>query len=138
MLMPRIDEIAKAGVILEGYYVQPVCSPTRSSLMTGRYTYRLGTQATVIRADVPFGVPLSETFIAQNMADAGYKTALFGKVRIARCKVHIAGVERLRERERERERERVPLSDHPAAVPRRPAVAPRILPARIHSARARI
>lgn len=26
MLMPRIDEIAKAGVILEGYYVQPVCS----------------------------------------------------------------------------------------------------------------
>ena len=33
MLMPRIDEIAKAGVILEGYYVQPICSPTRSSLM---------------------------------------------------------------------------------------------------------
>jgi hypothetical protein len=33
MLTPRIDEIAQAGVILEGYYVQPVCSPTRSSLM---------------------------------------------------------------------------------------------------------
>ena len=80
MLMPRISEIAKAGVILEGYYVQPVCSPTRSSLMTGRYTYRLGTQATVIRADVPFGVPLAETFVSDNMKDAGYYTALFGKV----------------------------------------------------------
>lgn len=79
MLTPRIDEIAKAGVILEGYYVQPVCSPSRSSLMTGRYTYRLGTQATVIRADVPFGVPLGETFLPQNMGDAGYYTALFGK-----------------------------------------------------------
>jgi arylsulfatase A-like enzyme len=80
MLMPRINEIARAGVILESYYVQPICSPTRSSLMTGRYTYRLGTQATVIRADVPFGVPLTETFLSQNMGDAGYHTALFGKV----------------------------------------------------------
>jgi hypothetical protein len=80
MLTPRMDEMARAGVILEGYYVQPVCSPTRSSLMTGRYTYRLGTQATVIRADVPFGVPLDETFLAQNMRDAGYHTALFGEL----------------------------------------------------------
>lgn len=47
--------------------------------MTGRYTYRLGTQATVIRADVPFGVPLDETFVANNMKEAGYHTALFGK-----------------------------------------------------------
>jgi hypothetical protein len=122
MLMPRIDEIAKAGVILEGYYVQPVCSPTRSSLMTGRYTYRLGTQATVIRADVPFGVPLTETFVSQNMADAGYKTALFGKVRIAAsccpsCKRH----------------ELIFL-----AAPHRPAVAPRVLPACVHPTRARI
>lgn len=71
VLTPRIDELAHAGVRLEGWYVQPVCSPTRSSLMTGRYTYRLGTQATVIRADVPFGVPLKETFVAENMKDAG-------------------------------------------------------------------
>ena len=79
ILTPRINALAAEGVTLEGYYVQPVCSPTRSVLMTGRYTYRLGTQATVIRADVPFGVPLKETFMAQNMKDAGYDTALFGK-----------------------------------------------------------
>ena len=39
--------------------------------MTGRYTNRLGTQATVIRSDVPFGVPLANTMIPQNMQDAG-------------------------------------------------------------------
>jgi arylsulfatase A-like enzyme len=33
VLTPRIDELAKGGVVLEGYYVQPVCSPTRSSLV---------------------------------------------------------------------------------------------------------
>lgn len=76
---PRIDELAAQGVILENYYVQPVCSPTRSTLMTGRYTNRLGTQATVIRSDVPFGIPLANTFMSQNLQDAGYHTALFGK-----------------------------------------------------------
>ena len=35
---PRIDALAAAGVKLENYYVMPVCSPTRSSLMTGRYS----------------------------------------------------------------------------------------------------
>jgi len=78
-LTPKIDEIAGDGIILEAYYVQPVCSPTRSALMTGRYTYRLGTQATVIRADTPFGIPLENTFMARNMKDAGYTTAIFGK-----------------------------------------------------------
>ena len=34
---PTIDALAKQGVKLENYYVQPLCSPTRSQLMTGRY-----------------------------------------------------------------------------------------------------
>lgn len=79
VLSPNLDALALSGIRLENYYVQPICSPTRSSLMTGRYTYRLGTQATVIRADVPFGIPLKETFMSQNLKDAGYHTALFGK-----------------------------------------------------------
>ena len=57
----------------------PVLPDSRPSLRYSRYTYRLGTQATVIRADVPFGVPLGETFLAENMRDAGYATAIFGK-----------------------------------------------------------
>ena len=34
---PNIDKLASEGVILDNYYVQPVCTPTRASLMTGRY-----------------------------------------------------------------------------------------------------
>src|SRR5436190_21583872 len=41
---PRIDKLAVAGTILEAFYVQPVCSPTRAALMTGRYPIRHGLQ----------------------------------------------------------------------------------------------
>ncbi len=37
MKTPNIDKLAAEGVILGNYYVQPICSPTRSQLMTGRY-----------------------------------------------------------------------------------------------------
>ena len=47
--------------------------------MTGRYTVRLGTQSNVIYWDTPWGVPINETFLPQNMKAAGYHTAMFGK-----------------------------------------------------------
>merc|ERR1719473_321910 len=79
LITPNLDGLAAGGVVLRSYYVQPICSPTRSALMTGRYTVRLGTQANVIYWDTPWGVPLNETFIPQNLKDAGYITAMFGK-----------------------------------------------------------
>ena len=36
ILTPNIDSLAKDGVILDNFYVQPVCTPTRGVLMTGR------------------------------------------------------------------------------------------------------
>ena len=39
---PNIDRLASEGVILDNYYVQPVCSPTRTSLMSGRYPIHTG------------------------------------------------------------------------------------------------
>ena len=39
---PNIDRLAKEGAILKSFYVQPVCSPTRSALMTGRYASQTG------------------------------------------------------------------------------------------------
>ena len=39
---PNIDSLAKDGVILDNYYVQPVCTPTRGALMTGRYPIHTG------------------------------------------------------------------------------------------------
>jgi arylsulfatase A-like enzyme len=75
----NLDKLAFEGVILKNYYVQPICSPTRSALMTGRYTIRLGTQSNVIYWDTPWGVPANETFLPQNLKEAGYHSAMFGK-----------------------------------------------------------
>ena len=55
----HLDSLAKGGVILKNYYVQPICSPTRSALMTGRYTIRLGTQSNVFPTCCSVLVPSS-------------------------------------------------------------------------------
>ena len=39
---PSIDELANGGVILNSYYVSPVCTPTRASFMTGKHPVNLG------------------------------------------------------------------------------------------------
>src|SRR6187431_2597356 len=41
---PVLDELVKTGVELDRHYVQPVCSPTRTALMSGRWTGRWGPQ----------------------------------------------------------------------------------------------
>jgi len=42
--MPNLNALAKNGVVLENFYTQTVCSPTRSSLLTGQYPFRFGMQ----------------------------------------------------------------------------------------------
>jgi arylsulfatase A-like enzyme len=44
---PNLDKLAREGTILSAFYVQPVCSPTRSTLMTGRYVMRTGVYSVV-------------------------------------------------------------------------------------------
>src|SRR5881227_4248206 len=57
---PNIDKLAKAGTILDAFYVQPVCSPTRAAFMTGRYPMRHGLQVGVVRPWAQYGLPLDE------------------------------------------------------------------------------
>lgn len=76
---PHIDALAKGGVRLEQFYVQPVCSPTRSSLMTGRWPFRMGLQVGVIRPFADYGLPLEERMLPMALKEAGYKTAICGK-----------------------------------------------------------
>ena len=40
IMTPNIDKLAAAGVKLENYYVQPICSPTRTQLLSGTYQVR--------------------------------------------------------------------------------------------------
>ncbi len=78
ILTPNIDKLAKAGSILENHYVQPVCSPTRSALMTGRYPTKTGIY-TIITPGAQWGLPLNERALANARKDAGYHTAITGK-----------------------------------------------------------
>ena len=48
LITPNVDALARGGVELTAYYTNPLCSPTRSALLTGRYNHRLGTQANVV------------------------------------------------------------------------------------------
>ncbi len=76
---PNIDRLAAAGAKLEAFYVQPVCSPTRAALMTGRYPMRHGLQVGVVRPWANYGLPLDERTLAQGLQAAGYVTAIVGK-----------------------------------------------------------
>ncbi|MDF3077633.1 MAG: arylsulfatase [Sphingobacteriaceae bacterium] len=77
---PNIDQLAGEGVNLTRYYTAPICSPTRAGLMTGRYPNRVGIRDATIPPWSDFGVPTSEEFLPQMLAQAGYKNrALIGK-----------------------------------------------------------
>ena len=45
---PNLDSLAADGAKLTQFYVQPMCTPTRAALMTGRYPFRYGLQTIVI------------------------------------------------------------------------------------------
>lgn len=75
---PNIDRLAKEGAVLDSFYVQPVCSPTRSSLMTGRYVAHTGVY-TIVRPGATWGLPLAERTLALALREAGYATAITGK-----------------------------------------------------------
>lgn len=76
---PALDALAAGGAKLDSYYVQPVCSPTRAALMTGRYPFRHGLQTGVVRPWAQYGLPLEERTLAQALQETGYVTAICGK-----------------------------------------------------------
>ena len=75
---PNIDKLAKAGAVFDAFYVQPVCSPTRAALLTGRYATHTGVYS-VVRPGAPWGLPLAERTLPQALREAGYTTAICGK-----------------------------------------------------------
>jgi arylsulfatase A-like enzyme len=73
---PNLDAFAKQSAWLKNFYVCPVCSPTRSSLLTGLYNYRTGVVDTFIgRSLMRPGIRTLPGYLAA----AGYRTGLFGK-----------------------------------------------------------
>jgi arylsulfatase A-like enzyme len=72
---PVIDRLAESGVELAQHYVCPQCSPTRLSLLTGRYSSRFGVNA----ATNDQAMPLGTRTLASALKSRGYRTGLTGK-----------------------------------------------------------
>ncbi len=76
---PNIDALANGGAKFTQFYVQPMCTPTRAAIMTGRYPFRYGLQTAVIPSVSAYGLAEDEYLLSQALKDAGYTTAIIGK-----------------------------------------------------------
>ncbi|WP_096787748.1 arylsulfatase [Rhodobacter sp. CZR27] len=79
ILTPNLDRLAADGARLRQFYTQPLCTPTRAALMTGRYPMRYGLQTGVIPSGASYGLDTAEVLLPQVLKQAGYRTALVGK-----------------------------------------------------------
>lgn len=94
---PNLDQLAREGIqFLDAYAACAVCSPTRASIMTGKYPARLhltdfiagnkGTHYPLIQPDWQKYLPLEEVTVAEYLKEQGYRTALFGKWHLSQNK----------------------------------------------------
>ena len=96
---PNIDRLAMQGMrFTDAYAACPVCSPTRASIMTGKYPARIRLTDYIPGSNPPKGsrlaypdwqkyLPLEEITIAEALQQEGYRTASFGKWHLSQEKV---------------------------------------------------
>ncbi|XP_046566659.1 arylsulfatase B-like [Haliotis rubra] len=85
MITPNLDRLAKAGVILNSSYVQPLCSPSRSCFMSGYFPYHTGLQDGVVRINAAKFLPANLTTIPQKLKQLGYDAHMVGKWHLGFC-----------------------------------------------------
>jgi arylsulfatase B len=91
---PVLDELARNGILFRNTWVNPVCSPTRSLLLTGRYGFRTGIGTPIFFLpddDITgsagtFALDSSEISLPRLLTEAGYHTAAIGKWHLANNK----------------------------------------------------
>ncbi|MGF1581943.1 MAG: arylsulfatase [Gemmataceae bacterium] len=73
---PNLDKFYRQSIRLTNFHVDPTCSPTRSALMTGRYSARVGVWHTIMGRSL---LRQGEVTLAEILREAGYATGIFGK-----------------------------------------------------------
>ena len=82
---PSLNFFAERGLLFRNAWSDPVCSPTRAQILTGRHGFRTGVGTFVNGKSPPHfaGLPPAETTLPEILSAAGYSTALFGKWHLA-------------------------------------------------------
>src|SRR5207237_8569969 len=79
LAIPIFDALAASGALLRSWYSNsPVCSPSRASLLTGRYPGNAGVRSILRGHRTATGLPRDVPTIATALRTAGYRTAMFG------------------------------------------------------------
>ncbi|RKY58262.1 MAG: sulfatase, partial [Candidatus Latescibacterota bacterium] len=77
---PNLDALAASGALFTDWYSNsPVCSPSRASLLTGRYPGNAGVRSILAGHRTATGLPPSVPTLATALKKLGYQTAMFGK-----------------------------------------------------------
>jgi arylsulfatase A-like enzyme len=76
---PNLHNMRNNGISLDKYYTQETCTPSRGSLLTGRYPLTIGLQFYENSVQNSGGLSLNETLFPEVLKDNGYVTYMFGK-----------------------------------------------------------
>ena len=80
---PTLASLAKEGILLNNYYVMPVCTPTRSAIHTGRHPIHTGMQGGALLGQQRLGLPVGIVTLPEQLQKLGYKCYATGKWVIA-------------------------------------------------------
>ncbi|CAN8008028.1 unnamed protein product [Ixodes pacificus] len=76
---PNLDVLASQGIILNNYYVQSLCTPSRGALMSGLYPIHTGLQHYAHAPGEPWGLTTNLTILPEHLKNLGYSTHMIGK-----------------------------------------------------------